>query len=778
MASTSSTTTSIALPPAAAATTRLVPQGYGIELARLPPATAAELRSELTARPFKPKGYGPQGAAPLEFPLFHEEGGYIYAPKAFGLERFGRPASDLVSDGEPITAEFAGSLRPEQREPSESWLRAARDPARRGGVLNLPCAFGKCLARGTPVVMADGTLRAAEDVRVGDRLISDDGTARAVVGVCMGVEDMVRVVPQDGYGAAYTVNAPHLLTLWDAAKAQLVDVPAGEVLASVRSQRAGPDGLRRLSTMLGVRMAVREFPDAPAGGTAEEAAAEGALAAREGGALPVYAGTEARRAVVLGALRELGAASAAPLGDAAAGRSGVWATSRATSQSLVFLLRSLGLLARAAGGGAVTWAPPGMPAAWPGAGADAALHAVAVEAQPAAHYYGFTLEAGSTGRFLLGDCTLTHNTAIAINLVCAMKRRALVVVHKEFLVQQWRERLAQFAPTARVGLLQGDKVDVRGKDVVIAMLQSLAMRDYPPEVLAGFGTVVVDEIHRTGAEVFSRALQRVNFRYALGLSATLQRKDGMSKVFLYHIGGVVFRAERREDEAAAAGSADKAPRVRMLKFSDPDPAYCREHLLPSGKTNLSRMINNVCDFAPRTARIADEVATVLAAEPARRVLVLSDRRAHLAAIEAALHARGWSDVGYYLGGMRQADLKASESRAVILGTFAMSAEGLDIRGLDTLVLASPKTDVVQAVGRVLRDKPCERRHAPLILDIVDQFSPFAGQAARRAKFYASCGYAVGGDAGKTARKAAREEAARAKEAETGGRCLFMGAAEE
>ena len=62
----------------------------------------------------------------------------------------------------------------------------------------------------------------------------------------------------------------------------------------------------------------------------------------------------------------------------------------------------------------------------------------------------------------------------------------------------------------------------------------------------------------------------------------------------------------------------------------------------------------------------------------------------------------------------RADLNESENKQVIVATYAMAAEGLDIKSLTTLMLVTPRTDITQAVGRILRVK--ER---PLVIDIVD-----------------------------------------------------------
>lgn len=344
-------------------------------------------------------------------------------------------------------------------------------------------------------------------------------------------------------------------------------------------------------------------------------------------------------------------------------------------------------------------------------------------------------------------------TVMAIYLMCRLGKRALVIVHKDFLLNQWKERIEQFAPAVRVGMLKAKIIDVADKDIVLASLQSLSMKDYDPTILEGFGTVVVDECHHTSAEVFSQALKKVTFRYALGLSATIQRKDGLTKVFKWYLGDVVYSNCKQ--------SKRDVVEARCFRYYDPHPSYGRELVMMRDKLNTAKMINNICDFEPRNRRAVDIILEVLAKEPERKVLVLSDRKSQLATLSTLLRERRQDDpvtIGFYLGGMKTEELKASEVCQVLLGTFQMVSEGFDVKALDTLMLASPKSDVVQSVGRILRETPELRKHVPLILDIVDDFSLFQRQGAKRLKYYKSCKYDITGD------YAEDKEAARAPEA--------------
>lgn len=327
-------------------------------------------------------------------------------------------------------------------------------------------------------------------------------------------------------------------------------------------------------------------------------------------------------------------------------------------------------------------------------------------------------------------------TVMGINIACQLGLKTLVIVHKEFLARQWEERIEQFAPDARVGRIQGAAFDVEGRDFVIAMVQTLSVRSFDEDAFDGFGTVIADECHHMSAEVFSRALHRINFRHSLGLSATLQRADGLSHVFQWFLGGVCYRTRRPREDVE----------VLVREFSSPDPSYCEELYVFGKQINMARMISNVCAFAPRTEAVAGWIRGSLEERPGSKVLVLSERRTHLAEMEAAVRAGGPDaggaeiTTGFYVGGMKQDALKESEGCRVVFGTFAMAAEGMDIPALDTLVLASPKSEIEQPVGRILRVRADERERVPRVIDVVDGFSVFRAQAAKRARYYRKCGY--------------------------------------
>ena len=307
----------------------------------------------------------------------------------------------------------------------------------------------------------------------------------------------------------------------------------------------------------------------------------------------------------------------------------------------------------------------------------------------------------------------------------------LIVVHKEFLADQWASELKTLLPGVRIGRIQGERCDL-DCDVAIAMIQTICSRSYPSGTFAHFGFALFDEVHHLGAEHFSQTLQRIHCKRMMGLTATPTRADGLSKVFAWFLGDIVYQIRQRP--------RDDTVRVECLRFTNDDPVYADVPTDWKGETVRARLLNQIAAFAPRTAEILTWIRPLLD-EEGRKLLILSDRREHLAAFETGFRAAGVASIGYYVGGMKQKDLDTSATKQVILGTFAMASEGMNIPTLNAILLATPKSSIEQSVGRILRLKPEERTVQPLILDVLDTaFNECFGQWSRRKKFYKECGY--------------------------------------
>jgi superfamily II DNA or RNA helicase len=363
-------------------------------------------------------------------------------------------------------------------------------------------------------------------------------------------------------------------------------------------------------------------------------------------------------------------------------------------------------------------------------------------------------------------------------------KKFLIVVDKEFLLQQWKGELESLVPGIQIGIIQEDKcqvdsevvnskvvtipelkeklrslgLKVGGKredllnrirevepdfqevsseiktfDCSIAMIQTIVGREFPETTFDQFGFTIFDECHHLGASNFSRALLKVQTKYMLGLSATPKRDDGLTKVFEWFLGKPVYWEKTRDPDPQVI--------VRCEQITSDEPAYC---LVPTdyrGEMIMARLLTNVIEYAPRTQKIAD-IIVELAENPKRRILVLSERITHLEALEALLKPKGLT-MSYYIGGMKE-DVRESgaQTARVLLASYAMASEAMNIKSLNTVILASPRKKVEQSTGRILRIKPEQREVHPVIIDVVDMHGVYQSQWKKRAMYYRKCAYKI------------------------------------
>jgi superfamily II DNA or RNA helicase len=155
---------------------------------------------------------------------------------------------------------------------------------------------------------------------------------------------------------------------------------------------------------------------------------------------------------------------------------------------------------------------------------------------------------------------------------------------------------------------------------------------------------------------------------------------------------------------------------------------------------MATMINNIGGYFRRTKVIVNKIVEEINANENRQILVLSDRKQHLEDMYKLANGMGLKSVGYYVGGMKKEKLKENESCRLLLGTYPMANEGLDIPSLNGLVLATPKSDIIQSIGRICRQK--HEGIQPLIIDVVDCFSMFQNQSRKRFAVYKKKKYQI------------------------------------
>lgn len=348
---------------------------------------------------------------------------------------------------------------------------------------------------------------------------------------------------------------------------------------------------------------------------------------------------------------------------------------------------------------------------------------------------------GKTG----GILSLETGGGKSISALCALsklKYKTIIIVNKISLLKQWESEIKSFLPNAEVGILQGQKnIDIENKDIIIAMLQSLARINYPESFFENIGVTVADEVHNLSSKVFSQVLMKLSSKYTIGLSATPQRSDGCEYIFQWFIGDVVYKSNSERKGLH--------PIVNLVKIDSTDykEIVTQNKITGQNQIQFTSMLSDLI-LMPKRNKLIVEIIKHYIIQENRKILVLSDRRSHLKIIKKALD----SDInttftyGLFLGQMKIQELEKSKSCQVILATYQAFGEGVSEKDLDTLLLITPKKFIghlkttknesgklEQIVGRIFR-KEHVLKH-PLIIDIQDNFSIYKNHARQRNAFY-------------------------------------------
>ena len=311
----------------------------------------------------------------------------------------------------------------------------------------------------------------------------------------------------------------------------------------------------------------------------------------------------------------------------------------------------------------------------------------------------------------------------AIAAATKLKQKTLVVVHTVALRNQWEKEIVKTLGI-KPGVIGSGKFNI-DSPIVVANVQTLAK--HVQRVSREFGTVILDEMHHVSSPTFSKVVDAMFSRYKLGLSGTIERKDGKHVVFRDYFGNTVFSPKVEntltpEVHVVNAGihfgnnaTMPWAERVNILKES---PLY--KHLIVG---------------------LADTYADM-----GHRVLVVSDRVDFL----AYCHKNTSNSSSLFIGEVKtEADREAiiqdvtSGKSKILFGTQSMVSEGLSINPLSCLILGTPLNNLPlleQLVGRIQRQ--AEGKLSPVVVDVRLLGNTVERQYSNRLGHYMKQGYNV------------------------------------
>ena len=655
-----------------------------------------------------------------KFPIFLESKRRYWVPKYYGIEKFGEPLKTTISEGNNINLTMKLSMREHQIKPFKKTLEYLKQ--HEGGILSLPCGFGKCLGYGTKVALMNGKTKEVQDIKIGELLVGDDNNPRVVMNTTTGIETLYAV--KQKYGINYTVNKSHILTLKHDNK--IIDISLSDFLKKENQEDYYSVKIQREYKFV-----------MPFSKTSPYLMGKNFIQYENYNNAVYLYGTVNERLLLLAGIIDY---CEIPEEETEAYFIHLpYYEKFLIVQELVNGL-GFGLIVNEKENTMTIYAHQKVPLQKKKVKITT-IHLnepVIIEELFSATYYGFTLN--SNGRFLLEDNTVTHNTSIAINIITSLKKKTLVIVHKEFLMDQWKESIEKFS-NASVGIIQQNKLEIQGNDICIGMMHSLCLKDYKEDTFKDFGFLVVDECHHLGSEMFSKVLCKIGTKYRLGLSATPIRRDGLHSVYNMHMGPIIYKEKRAKNNQIT---------VRQLNLISNSSFYQTIYFANEKTKNTSKMVTNLTLYTKRNEFIIETLLHLT--KQGRKILVLSSRRDHLHELKNMLEKKDFNNVGFYYGNksMSKKEYKnmlfVSSKCTIILATEQLAKEGLDIPGLDTLVMTTSIADLgalEQSIGRILRKYYTDNMLGPLVIDIVDKnCGNFGKHGSKRKTFYKKETYVI------------------------------------
>lgn len=317
-------------------------------------------------------------------------------------------------------------------------------------------------------------------------------------------------------------------------------------------------------------------------------------------------------------------------------------------------------------------------------------------------------------------------TQIGLAVIQALGLKALWLTHTGDLLKQSMDRALEYFD-GDFGTITGGKVNI-GADITFATVQTMAKLDLP-SYADEFSVVIVDECHKvagtpTRVMQFYRVLTNLNARYKFGLSATVHRADGLIKSTFAVLGNLVHTISSRE-------VGDKIIKCDHVQI-DTAVEESEDYLETDGTLQHGRLISYLIAHENRNMQMID----IILQKNAKNILLLSHRVSHLRTLKKSLpHA-------FVVTGAMPKNKRAEifdtirngNGGHVLLSTYSLAKEGLDIPNLDALIFGTPvgnKSIVLQSVGRIERN--IDGKEQPIVYDLIDRNIGYCVKLSRKRK---------------------------------------------
>jgi len=351
---------------------------------------------------------------------------------------------------------------------------------------------------------------------------------------------------------------------------------------------------------------------------------------------------------------------------------------------------------------------------------------------------GDTLLSSPNG--ILSATTAFGKTIVALWIIAQRKTNTLILVHRKQLMEQWAERIEQFLgiPKKEIGLFGGGKKKRTG-NIDIAVMQSVSGKKGVPDWIGEYGQLIVDECHHISAFSFEQVIRKCPAKFKLGLTATLERKDGKHPIILMNLGRVLYQVKAKQQ-----AEQRNFNHIVITKTTDFHIQTDLQEL------KIQEIFKSLWQDKNRNEQIVKDIQKSY--EEGKEILLLSERTDHLSLLQDQLQDI-IKNLFLLKGGMGKKQLRTimenihrvpEEENHVILATGRYFGEGIDLPFLDTLFLTFPvswKGTIAQYAGRLHRYY--YGKQEVIIYDYLDDKVPVLGKMyQRRCKGYRALGYEI------------------------------------
>jgi len=336
---------------------------------------------------------------------------------------------------------------------------------------------------------------------------------------------------------------------------------------------------------------------------------------------------------------------------------------------------------------------------------------VAIEKQLEEKTFG--IEIDGEPQYISGGI-INHNTFATIPLILRANQKTLIIVHTKLLFNQWIKEFKKQVPSIKLGEIGAGKYTLG--DVTIGLYKSVANRIDKIKDL--FGLCIVDEAHRSPANLFSQTVNNINCKYKIAITATPRRKDGKHIVLKDYFTAFKIIAEDALTKETPHYSIIRAPYEFKIKHP---------------KLDWAKELNRLAENRPYLDLIAAWANYDI--KQNRAILIVSDRLQMLKVLKTII-PKSILLVGDTDDDDRDEILgQVGTEISAILST-SIFDEGVSCHRLDTMYFTCPSNNDVkweQRIGRIQREH-IDKQY-PLIRDFWLKGIIVARQQANRLSWY-------------------------------------------